>query len=262
MAIFYQYIKGYSPAGPTGPTGSGSFAFLSFGPSGVSLKTTEANSFSATGTEHGDLLTTAGVPQTVTKRVNFNGQVDFANRVNIGPSGTLSVAAERPILFGPSGAQIKSGPSGVSLDIIGGPTGISMQGPIKATGGMALSGDLSVTGSIRATSLVEGTYFNATSDARLKENIEPLTSSALDYLNRIKVCSFNYLSIPEEKCIGVIAQDLEKLGLYNDIDFVAENGSALTVKESKFVYLLMKAIQEQQEEIKELKAQLEELRHE
>lgn len=261
MAIFYQYIKGYSP---TGPTGSGSFAFLSFGPSGVSLKTTTENSFSATGAkEHGDLLTTAGVDQTVVKPVTFNAHTTFTNRVSVtGPSGTLAVAAERPILFGPSGAQIKSGPSGVSLDIIGGPIGISMQGPIKATGGMALSGDLSVTGSIRATSLVEGTYFNATSDARLKENIEPLTSSALDYLNRIKVCSFNYLSMPEEKCIGVIAQDLEKLGLYNDIDFVAENGSALTVKESKFVYLLMKAVQEQQEEIKELKAQLEELRHE
>ena len=103
-------------------------------------------------------------------------------------------------------------------------------------------------------------FFNATSDKRSKENFEPLsTEAALKAVLETPLYSFDYKGGPH--CIGVLAQDLIHVDM-NNFSFVGnqkasgQNGDYMNVHESKFIYLLWAAIQEQQKEIESLRAQL------
>lgn len=105
-------------------------------------------------------------------------------------------------------------------------------------------------------------YFNATSDRRAKDNIQPLTTSALDWINNTTIYSFNYL-FNSDPTVGVIAQELHPLG---DVSFVknaaatGENGDYMAVTESKLVYVAFKAIQELSKKVEELQNELQELK--
>ena len=111
---------------------------------------------------------------------------------------------------------------------------------------------------------VNATYFNATSDRRAKENIHQATFSALEVIKALPIYSFDY-SADKTHSIGLIAQDAEDVKL-DDFEIVTnkeasgENGNFMSVKESKLVYIAWKAIQEQQEIIEQLKAEIEELK--
>lgn len=111
---------------------------------------------------------------------------------------------------------------------------------------------------------VNATYFNATSDKRAKENIRQATFSALDVIQSLPIYNFDY-SEDKTHSIGLIAQDAQDINL-DDFEIVAnkeasgENGNYMSVKESKLVYIAWKAIQEQQEIIKALKQEIEELK--
>lgn len=103
-------------------------------------------------------------------------------------------------------------------------------------------------------------FFNATSDKRAKENFEPLsTEAALKTVLDTPLYSFDYKSGAHS--IGVLAQDLIHVDM-NNFSFVGnqnasgQNGDYMNVHESKFIYLLWAAIQEQQKEIESLRAQL------
>lgn len=78
-------------------------------------------------------------------------------------------------------------------------------------------------------------------------------------VNQTPVYSFNYKG-KTENVPGVIAQDLLKLDLpvelVNNINASGENGDYMSIKESKLIYILWKAIQEQQAEIEALKKQI------
>lgn len=122
-------------------------------------------------------------------------------------------------------------------------------------------GDITTQGIITAkgsTSYVQAPYFNATSDRRAKDNIRPLTTSALDWINNTTIYSFNYLANPEST-VGVIAQELYPLG---DVSFVknvaatGENGDYMSVTESKLVYVALKAIQELSKKVEDLQNEL------
>lgn len=98
-----------------------------------------------------------------------------------------------------------------------------------------------------STGQITATSFNATSDERLKENIEDfvLTTPISD----VTVKTYNFIDNPDEKYIGVIAQDLQKV--YPELINEDDDGF-LSIKESKLVYLLMA-------EVKELRKRIEEL---
>lgn len=123
------------------------------------------------------------------------------------------------------------------------------------TGNIKTSGTIQVTA---PTSYIEAPYFNATSDRRAKDNIRPLTTSALDWINNTTIYSFNYLTTPEPT-IGVVAQELYPLG---DVSFVknaaatGENGDYMSVTESKLVYVALKAIQELSKKVEDLQHEL------
>ena len=115
--------------------------------------------------------------------------------------------------------------------------------------------------SISATATIQANYFNSTSDVRLKTDISPI-SKLLDadkIINNINLYTFKYKSNPDEKCFGVIAQEIKDIDI-DDFSFVNENSDGyLSVKESKLVYLLIAGYKEQSAKIKELEERIKSL---
>jgi len=103
------------------------------------------------------------------------------------------------------------------------------------------------------------------SDIKLKENIVNATPK-LDKLMQVRVVNYNFKEnsgYESFKQIGVIAQEIENIfpGLVEEIADRDEKGKILetttkSVKYSIFVPMLVKAIQEQQAQIEELKSQV------
>lgn len=97
------------------------------------------------------------------------------------------------------------------------------------------------------TGTVTAESFNAKSDARLKENFEPLAvkRSILD----LPTYKFDFINGPKNQ-IGCKAQDLQEICP----EIVDENSAGyLSIQESKIVYLLL-------EEVKKLKAEINDLK--
>jgi hypothetical protein len=91
--------------------------------------------------------------------------------------------------------------------------------------------------------------YGAISDQRRKENIVDATPK-LEKLNQVRIVNFNMIG-DEQKQIGVIAQELEQIFP----SMVEEDSDGMkAVKYSVFVPMLIKAIQEQQTIIEQLKA--------
>ena len=107
---------------------------------------------------------------------------------------------------------------------------------------------------------VKAAFFNATSDKRAKENIQEVDFSALSIINKIPVYTFNYKN-NEDKSLGVIAQDaidldIDGFSLVENKNATGINEDYMSIKESKLIYILWKAIQEQQKIINELKQEI------
>jgi len=128
-------------------------------------------------------------------------------------------------------------------------------------------------GSLMARCMADGDFENAnnsygsTSDKKLKENIVDATPK-LDDLCKVKIRNFNKIG-EDTKQIGVIAQELEEIfpkmiSESEDLEITKDGTKKLgtktkSVKYSVFVPMLVKAIQEQQEIIEDLKKRIETL---
>jgi hypothetical protein len=106
--------------------------------------------------------------------------------------------------------------------------------------------------------------YGSISDIKLKENIVDATPK-LEKLNQVRVVNYNLIG-GEQKQIGVIAQELEHIFpsmIEETVDRDAEGKDLGTttkaVKYSVFVPMLIKAIQEQQAIITDLKSRIEAL---
>ena len=97
------------------------------------------------------------------------------------------------------------------------------------------------------------------SDIKLKENIVD-TTPKLEDVKRIRIRNFNFKGDPYKQ-IGVVAQEFEEVfpGLVEDKEVPDEEGTTKTVKYSVLVPILVKAMQEQQVIIDDLKSRLETL---
>ena len=83
-------------------------------------------------------------------------------------------------------------------------------------------------------------YINFSSDKRLKENIQDITN-LLDNVLAANIKKFNFISNPDEMCIGVIAQEIEenfKDSPLKDVLVKTNKDGMLTVNETKFVYVV------------------------
>lgn len=113
--------------------------------------------------------------------------------------------------------------------------------------------------------VIEGQVgFTAASDKRLKENISEL-SAGLEFIMKLKPVSYQMKNLADKRTNwGFIAQDIENLvGESNAILTVGgDEERTLGLRYTDFVAPLVKAVQEQQTEIDELKSLLQEYRSE
>ena len=97
------------------------------------------------------------------------------------------------------------------------------------------------------------------SDIRLKENVEDLNYGLKDVMN-MRAVSFDWKDKRDKTHdIGVIAQEMETIipEVVNEIDTLNSDGEHhKTVDYAKLTSVLIKAIQEQQQQINELKEKL------
>lgn len=105
---------------------------------------------------------------------------------------------------------------------------------------------------------IYATYFYGTSDQRLKENIKDLDLNCLDLVNNINLREFSWKSDKKHKpTVGAIAQELRQIlpekYVHEFIGGKETDDEYLSINDSKLVYLLIGAIQEQQKEIEQLK---------
>lgn len=101
---------------------------------------------------------------------------------------------------------------------------------------------------------LNATDFNVTSDARLKENIKPVSKRQVRAIvDGVDVKSFNYLSSPERTTLGVMAQDLKKANtVLGDILVFEDSDGMLGIHENKLVYLLWDYVKQLNSRVLEL----------
>jgi hypothetical protein len=111
-----------------------------------------------------------------------------------------------------------------------------------------------------------GATYGVLSDAKLKTNVVNVTSK-LDDILKLKVRNFGSLENPNEKYIGFIAQEFEEvfpsLVTISEDTIINENGEKENtgeitkgIKESALIPILVKAIQEQTQIIKDLESRI------
>jgi len=107
------------------------------------------------------------------------------------------------------------------------------------------------------------TAFNTSSDYRLKENVN-YDFNALDRVAQLKPARFNFIADADTTVDGFLAhevQDIVPEAITGEKDGVDSEGNPeyQGIDQSKLVPLLVKAIQEQQEQIDDLKSRIETL---
>jgi len=118
---------------------------------------------------------------------------------------------------------------------------------IHDTGYIYTQDSIKADENIEALKTIKAKTFNATSDARLKENIKKFepSKSILD----LPVYKYDFIDGPKNQ-IGCLAQDLEEI-CPEIVD--KDKDGYLTIQESKLVYLLLEEVKALKAEIKELK---------
>jgi hypothetical protein len=174
-------------------------------------------------------------------RVHSSGGVSIGNTTDPGATN-LSVTGK--VLVNTSTA------TGAQMDITGGAclfltsTGASNSLIIDKnnTGGTLIN--FTYLGVQKGSISTDGTntFYNTSSDQRLKENIT-LSSSALPIIDNLKICSFDWKQSGKHQQFGTIAQELYEA--YPEAVYKSENEQDMMgVDYSKLVPLLIKAIQE------------------
>lgn len=131
----------------------------------------------------------------------------------------------------------------------------------KDTGALKVYGGIGVGGAIYSGDSCTAVFFNATSDKRAKENIQLAAYSALELIKKLPVYIYNYKN-NSETVTGILAQDLleaqpKELDLVSNTHATGENNDYMSIKHDKLMFVLLKAIQEQQKQIEQLKAEIE-----
>jgi hypothetical protein len=153
---------------------------------------------------------TNGYVDLSTAQSSIGGAKTFTGGVTV--SGGLTASATQTITFGTnaptmSGANIATNSIPASSIIGGGPnsfsTGISVSGVYASTtNALIVNGNTDISGNVTAVS------YNATSDRRLKANIQPLHSQ-WDSILSVEPVSFDW-TVDGRTDIGFIAQDVYK----------------------------------------------------
>lgn len=238
MAAFYKYIKGYMSDGEITQ-----YIFFNQG-GGHDNRPYFSNSSDATGV---DYFVSEKGNHTFEGNNTFSGITTFTNQTTF--SGVTEFTADTVPYFQKGikiSNSIQSGTASFSIKDSNGISLLSFSNN-RATFKDALASDVSVT----------APFFNASSDRRLKTNINAVEDSVLPLIVSTPVYTFNYKKHPTIPVIGIMAQDVLNKNI-NDFNLVKESsGGYYEIKESKMIYILWKAVQEQQKQIEALQARLE-----
>lgn len=172
--------------------------------------------------------------------------VDGTHSVFVGSNtGAANIDGFRNTLIGTE--------ANIANDPISNATAIGYQALVDASNKVRI-GNTSVT-------VIQGQVgFTAASDRRLKSNIQPLTEG-LDLIMKLKPVSYNMKNSSDARTNwGFIAQDVESLvGDSNAVLTIgADKDRTLGLRYSDFVSPLVKAVQEQQDQITDLNNKLTE----
>lgn len=188
---------------------------------------------------------------TTTTVVMDSNHILIRNKVDASVSLTITADGIESSGSGPDEVYITDG-STAKLKTINGQS-IFGSGNIEITGGtsgnyISKSGDSGMTGNYTysSSSRITAGEFYETSDRNLKENILPISDEDLNKAANIDIIQFNFKG-KEFKKYGVIAQDLESVGLDNLVNTNKEN-----VKSVDYISMLCLKIAELEKRIKEL----------
>ena len=248
MAAFYKYIKGYMSDGETTQ-----YIFFNQG-GGHDNRPYFSNSSDATGvdyfvSEKGNHIFMG--ENTFKNESIFDGMTTFKNQTTFSGATDFNVVPN----FN-NGVTIKD-----FINIVyKGDAGANKRFVIKkGENTLVTFNDSSVTfeQALSSNESITARYFNALSDRHLKTNINAIEDSVLPFITSTPVYTFNYKKDPTIPVIGIMAQDVLDKNI-NDFNLVKKNGNGYyEIKESKMIYILWKAVQEQQKQIEALQARLE-----
>ena len=186
---------------------------------------------------------------------------ESTNRVGIGtttPGEKLEIVGNIKIS---DGASISTNTTSAAITLAANGD-ISTKNIIVPDGGNVGSGPatnaltIATNGDVTGIADINAVDFNATSDMTLKENIRPL-DSVIDLIDEIKTYKFNWKENKGGKeSIGVLAQEL----LHILPTAVGKNNSNekehMTVNYNHLTSVLIKAVQELSEQVRELKTKV------
>lgn len=269
--IFWKHLKGLNA--------NNIYSFLRFDGSGTTYTTKSYDNLpkivlsnnttygEGTYVDYGHILTTDVVNGFFLNEFTFRNIANFHNAVHLisnNPGNSLNIYFNANKWLLESGQTIK-----INNDAeIGGKTSItdttaatnSSTGALVVTGGIGVGNNLWVENEVIIGDKCEANYFNATSDYRAKKDFKLLDIDALELVKKVQLYSFKYKE-SNQPSIGIIAQDVKDINingfdLVDNKDATGENFDYMSIHESKLIYILWKAIQEQQKEIEELRQQL------
>ena len=180
------------------------------------------------------------------------------------PGGSLEIRAEQDTNAATAQLRIVGG-SGINGtgQAVTGSLYIDNGGSASTVGKFKISqdiigGEIHVVSSSGGVKLTSGaTSWVAASDETLKENIKPL-ENVLDKIKDYRCVEYNLKNSPEDKKIGFIAQDW--VDDFNPIVNKDEE-DVLGMKYTETIPVLLKAIQEQQQLIEDLRSEVEALKN-
>jgi hypothetical protein len=196
------------------------------------------------------------------------GNSAFSNSVTITPpSNQVGLTVNHSGTNGAEGSKFNSAGSGltygantVTIDTCNYGSGLKIVTNLWAASQQAVqfTSNTTTVGSITCNST--STAYNTSSDYRLKENVIPI-HSAIDRLNALNPCRFNFINEPTKIVDGFIAHEVQEVipeavtGEKDELDY---DGSPKYqgIDQSKLVPLLTAALQEAIEKIKLLENRL------
>jgi hypothetical protein len=159
--------------------------------------------------------------------------------------GILLIGTTTTSIFGSSGANKGSMLSSGNINLKGASTGlVYLMGFFNPNG---VVGSISTTGSV--------TSYNTSSDYRLKQDLKEY--NGLELVSKIKTYDYEWKS-DKTRAFGVMAHELAEVLPYA-VQGEKDAEMMQSVDYSKIVPILVKAVQEQQAQIEELKAKINNL---
>ena len=214
---------------------------------GVTSTTAELNILDGVTSTTAELNILDGVTSTAAELNILDGVTSTAAELNI-LDGVTSTTAELNILDGVTSTAAE-------LNLVDGITA----GTVAASKAVIVDSNKDITGyrNLTATATITGAEVTATSDVRLKSNIETINGA----LDKVKAMRGVYFDKNDKRSVGVIAQEMQEVMPEVVVTDDTED-KHLSVAYGNLVGVLIEAVKELSEEVSELRNNVQTIRFE